>query len=146
MSLAEGEGPALRARPRRRPRRRLGLAERRGALAVVGLALVGWLGFVFAGTLGRADDLDAQALAARAQVEALEARLELGRAEVDFVGSDAFVEQGARTLGWGEEGELAFELDADAPAPAPVPLLGALPEEGPAEGPLEALVRILRGA
>ncbi|CAN5691965.1 hypothetical protein BH23CHL8_BH23CHL8_31430 [soil metagenome] len=145
MSAPDADLPARRQR-RRRGLRRWGLAERRGAVVLVGLALAGWLAFVFAGTLGRADDLEAQALAARSQVEALQERLALGRAEVDFVASDAFVEQSARGLGWGAEGEVAFTLPEGAPSAAPLPLLGAELEVIPEHGPLEDLRRWLSGS
>ena len=145
MRAPETEVPV----PRRRRGRRLprwSLPERRGALVVAGVVVAGWLAFVFAGTLGRADDLEAQAQAARAQVRALEDRLALGRAEVDFVSSDAFVEQSARSLGWGAEGEVAFALPEDAPPPPPVPILGAEPEPGLDEGPLGSLLRLVTGS
>ena len=145
MSAPDADLPAPRRRRRRRLRR-WGLAERRGAVVLIGLALAGWLAFVFAGTLGRSDELEAQALVARDQVEALQERLELGRAEVDFVATDAFVEQSARGLGWGADGEVAFALPENAPSAAPVPLLGAELEVIPDHGPLEELLRLLSGS
>jgi cell division protein FtsB len=144
MSAPDADLPAPRRR-RRRGLRRWTLAERRGAVVVAGLVVAGWLAFVFAGTLGRADDLEAQAQAARAQVQALEERLALGREEVAFVASDAFVEQSARGLGWGAEGEVAFALPDDAPPPSPLPLLGAEPEPDLDEGPLGSLLRLFSG-
>jgi len=65
---------------------RSGFLERRGAAAIV---------FVFAGTLARATELEQEAARARAEVAALEERLAAGKAEVEFLRSDRFLEQQA---------------------------------------------------
>jgi hypothetical protein len=49
---------------------------------------------------------------------------DLVQEEIDFVRSDAFVQQAARQLGLGERGERAFRLPGDAPTPAPIAPLG----------------------
>src|SRR3990172_8734186 len=96
---------------------RSGFLERRGAAALVfGLFVAGGLFFVFAGTLARATELEEQAARARAEVAALEARVEAGRAEVEFLKSDPFLEQQARALGYGTRAEESFRLPDDAPS------------------------------
>ena len=87
--------------------------------------LGGWLVFVFAGVLARADELEGSAEAASRQVELLKDRVKLAEEEITFVTSEAFVEQAARAIGLGRKLELGFRLDEDAPPPAPLPLLGA---------------------
>ncbi len=66
---------------------------RRAAGLVFGLFVVGGLLLVFAGTLTRSTDIEAQAEKARAEVAALEARVAQGNAEIAFFESDAFVQQ-----------------------------------------------------
>jgi hypothetical protein len=126
---------------------RRGSSERRGAatfvlLAFVGLALV----VVFAGTLARSSDLEAEAEVARVEVAALRERVQIGRAEVDFIDTEAFVEQVARTIGYGTRGERPFALEADAPSPAPVVPIGSRPGEDAERAPLEAWLDLLFGA
>jgi len=123
-----------------------GLSERRGAAAIVlGLFVAGGLVFVFAGTLARATELEEQAARARAEVAALEARVVAGRAEVEFLKSDPFLEQQARAVGFGTKAEQRFRLPDDAPSP---PVVEALDSGGaePAPGsPLEAWLELIFG-
>lgn len=126
---------------------RIGFLERRGAAAVVfGLFVATGIVFVFAGTLARATELEQQAARARAEVAALEARLEAGKAEVEFLRSDRFLEQQARAIGYGERGELPFRLPDDAPTPDPIPVLGTDVDETAAAAPLDAWLELLFGA
>lgn len=125
---------------------RRGILERRGAAAIVfGLFVAGGVVFVFAGTLARATELEAQAAQARAEVAALEARAEVGRAEIEFMKGDAFIEQQARAAGYGQKGELRFRLPDDAPPPPPLVALGTRSDGTAAESPLEAWMELLFG-
>ena len=116
-----------------------------GAL-VLGLFVAGGLVFVFAGTLARSTDLEAQAQKARAEVAALEARVEAGLAEVEFVKTDAFIDQQARAIGYGTPGETRFRLPPDAPPPAFITPLGSEGEGVVTTAPFEAWMELLFGA
>lgn len=104
---------------------RIGLLQRRGAAAIVfGLFVAGGIVFVFAGTLTRATELEAEAARVRAEVAVLHGRLEAGQRELEFIESDRFVDQQARAVGFGGAGEQPFQLPADAPAPPRIVALG----------------------
>jgi len=126
---------------------RRGLLERRGAAAIVfGLFVAGGIVFVFAGTLARATELEAQAAQARAEIAALEARTEAGRNEIEFIKSDAFIEQQARAAGYGLKGEQRFRLPDDAPSPPAITSLGTTTGSATAGSPFEAWMELLFGA
>lgn len=126
---------------------RSGFLERRGAAAIVfGLFVAGGIVFVFAGTLARATELEQEAARARAEVAALEERLAAGKAEVEFLRSDRFLEQQARIVGYGERGEQPFRLPEDAPPPEPIVPLGSRADRSVASAPLEAWLELLFGA
>jgi cell division protein FtsB len=123
------------------------LPERRGAATLVFVLFVlGGVVFVFAGTLARATELEQQAARARAEVAALEARLEAGNAEVESLRNDRFLEQQARAVGYGEKGEVPFRLPEDAPSPAPIPALGTSSRDETMSAPLDAWLELLFGA
>lgn len=122
------------------------LQGRRAAGLVFGLFVVGGLLLVFAGTLARSTDIEAQAEKARAEVAALEARVAQGNAEIAFFESDAFVQQEARVLGLGEKGESRFGLPEDAPLPEPIVPLGSGAAGESAQAPFEAWMELLFGA
>lgn len=124
-----------------------GFPERRGAAALVfGLFVAGGLVFVFAGTLARATELEEQAARARAEVAALAARVEAGRAEVEFLKGDPFLEQQARALGYGMRAEQRFRLPDGAASPPPLAPLGASTTPAGGGTPLEAWLELLFGA
>jgi cell division protein FtsB len=123
-----------------------GSRERRAAGVVFGLFVAGGLLVLFAGTLARATELEREAAQARAEIAALEARLESGRAEVEFMGSDAFVEQRARAEGYGARAEVPFRLPEDAPSPPPLESLGADEETPRAGSAFDAWMTLLFGA
>lgn len=126
---------------------RRGFLERRGAAGIMfGLFVAGGIVFVFAGTLARATELEAQAVQARAEIAALEARAEAGRAEIEFMKSDAFIEQLARAAGYGRKGEQRFRLPDDAPSPSPIVPLGMRPTGAVDPSPFEAWMELLFGA
>lgn len=134
-------------RPRKgRPSRRRGPFERRGAVILLGLFAAAWLAFIFAGAMARASDLDARLTDARAETAALDAQVEAGYAEIEFIKSDTYIEQAARGLGFGEPGEQSFKLPEDAPAAQPIPLLGSAESGGPPRTPLDAWIELLFGA
>jgi len=122
-------------------------AERRGAAAIVfGLFVAGGVVFIFAGTLARPTELEEQAARARAEVAALEARVEAGRAEVEFLKTESFMEQQARAVGYGTKAEQRFRLPADAPAPPAIAVLGSESAETVRQTPLQAWLDLLFGA
>jgi cell division protein FtsB len=121
--------------------------ERRGAAALVfGLFVAAGILLLFAGTLARATQLEQQAARAREEIAVLETRLELGRAEVDLMRSDAFVEQQARAAGLGTKAELPFRLPDDAPSPPPITPLGAGAPPPEAGSPFDAWMALLFGS
>lgn len=111
-------------------------------LIVVGLGLV----LIFAGTLSRSSDLGGEAAARRAEFAALSQRVADGRAEVEFLETEAFVDQVARSIGWGSRGERAFALSPNAPSPAPIVPLGSEPVGAVEVAPLEAWLELLFGS
>lgn len=120
------------------------MLERRGAAALLmGLFVAGALIFVFAGTLARATELEEEAAQARAGLQALQARVDEGLAELEFIETDAFVSQAARAVGYGEEGETFFRLPADAPPAEPIPALGRSGADSSAISPFEAWLELL---
>jgi hypothetical protein len=122
------------------------LLERRGAAALVfGLFVAGGLVFVFAGTLTRATELEAEAAVLAAQVADLDEQYEAGQAELRFIEDDRFVEQHARAIGWGAEGETSFKLPEGAPSPAPIAPLGEDGSAAPPLAPFDAWMRLLFG-
>ena len=126
--------------------RRRGFLERRGAAALLLILFVaGGLVFVFAGTLARATTLEAEATVARSAVAALEASVGAGRAELEFLETDQFIEQLARGVGFGRKGEQAFSLPEDAPEPPAIPPLGTSGQDAADQSPLEAWLGLLFG-
>jgi cell division protein FtsB len=121
---------------------------RRGSAAAIVLLLFVAVGIivVFAGTLTRATEVEEEAARARAELALLEERVAAGRAEIEFVETDRFVEQQARAAGFGSRGETAFRLPDDAPPPPPVVMLGAVTDGTAATSPLEAWMELLFGA
>jgi cell division protein FtsB len=123
-------------------------ALRRGSAAALVLGLFVAVGIivVFAGTLTRATEVEEEAARARAELALLNERVEAGRAEIEFIETDRFVEQQARAAGFGTRGERAFRLPDDAPSPPPVAMLGADAEGVAASSPFEAWMELLFGA
>jgi cell division protein FtsB len=121
--------------------------ERRGAAALVfGLFVAAGILLLFAGTLARATQLEQQAVRAREEIAVLETRLELGRAEVELMRSDAFIEQQARATGLGAKAEQPFRLPDDAPSPPPLVPLGAEVSAPDAGSPFDAWMSLLFGS
>lgn len=127
--------------------RRRGPFERRSAASIVfGLFVAGGLVLLFTGTLARSTNLEAQAQVARQEIAALEARVAAGNAEVEFVKSEAFIEQYARTIGYGEKNETVFLLQEDAPPPPPITPIGSASRAGLPAAPFDAWMALLFGA
>ena len=112
-------------------------------MALFALFVAGGLVFVFAGTLARATELEAEAAAARAGVAILEANVQAGLDEIEFIKSDTFISQAARSVGYGTEGETPFRLPADAPVAQPLPVLGLGAGREAPLSPLEAWMELL---
>jgi cell division protein FtsB len=126
---------------------RRGPFERRGAASLVfGLFVAGGLVLVFTGTLARSTNLEAQAQVARQEIAALESRVAAGKAEVEFVKGDPFIEQYARAVGYGKRNETIFELQEDAPPPPPITPIGSSPRAGAPAAPFDAWMALLFGA
>jgi hypothetical protein len=121
---------------------------RRGSAAAIVLGLFVAIGIivVFAGTLTRATEIEAEAARARAELALLDQRVAAGRAELEFVETDRFVEQQARAAGYGTPDERAFGLPDDAPPAPPVVMLGATAEDAAALSPFDAWMELLFGA
>jgi hypothetical protein len=120
--------------------------ERRGAAALVlGLFVAGCLVVVFAGTLTRATELDAEAALLAAQVDELRDQYAAGQAELHFIEDDRFVEQQARAIGFGTREEEPFRLPPDAPTPPPIVPLGEDGGVAPPLTPFDAWMRLLFG-
>lgn len=126
---------------------RRGPFERRSAAGVVLVLFVAvGLVLVFGGTLTRSTDIAAEAAKIQADVDLLNARAEAGRAELEFLETDAFVEQVARQIGMGEPDEQPFALGSGAPSPRPIVALGAAERNGQAAAPFDAWMELLFGA
>jgi hypothetical protein len=127
--------------PGRRP-----LPRRNAATTLLGLFVAVGLLLVFSGTLTRSTDIEAKAATARAEKAALQTLVESGRAELEFVETEAFVQQMARSIGMGDAGEQPFALDAAAPSPQPIIPLGSQDDRGVETAPFEAWMELLFGA
>ncbi len=101
---------------------------------------------IFIGTLTRATAIEADAERVRAEVAVLQERVASGKDEIAFLDTDAFVEQVARGIGYGERGEIAIELEPDAPSPQPIVPLGTESAGGASQTPFDAWMELLFGA
>jgi hypothetical protein len=120
--------------------------ERRGAATIVfGCFVAVGLVVLFAGTLTRATELEAEAARASAAVVLLEERRLAGDLELEFIESDRFVEQQARAAGFGGPDERPFRLPDDAPSAPPIPLLGESGSGGAPLAPFDAWMELLFG-
>jgi cell division protein FtsB len=119
---------------------------RRAAAVVLGLFVAAGLIVIFAGTLARSTDIEAQAARARAEIEVLEARVAAGEAELELYRSEAFREWQARVYGFGrKDEEKLFMLPDDAPSPAPIVALGSRADRMTAVAPFDAWMELLFG-
>jgi len=122
------------------------ILERRGAAAIVfGSFVAIGVVLVFAGTLTRATELEAQAAEASAAVIALKDRLAAGDLELQFIETDRFVEQQARAAGFGSRDEHAFQLPEDAPPPPRIVALGESDAATLPATPFDAWMALLFG-
>ena len=114
-------------------------------MAVGGVILTVWLVVIF----GRAI-ADSNALSQRQAQEAainaqLRAQVEQGRAEIDFIKTEPFLQFEARAVGMGAAGERAFALEPNAPPPPPLTPLGSDHPQTDATTPLEDWLHLLFG-
>ena len=107
------------------PRPRRSWSARRRLVGLILLFAAAWTGFVIAGSLARANDLETRLTDDRARTLALKARVEAGQAEIAFVQTEVFLGQASRGLGCGTDGEQSFALPDHAPPPPPIPIVGS---------------------
>jgi hypothetical protein len=150
-AFASSPSPAAPQTARRgRLRRWLGngpKAERRTLAAIAGVILTVWLVVIF----GRAI-ADSNALTQRQQQEAainaqLQAQVDAGRQELEFIKTPPFLQFQARAVGMGAAGagERAFALEPGAPSPAPLTPLGADHPQTDTSTPIEDWLHLLFG-
>ena len=114
-------------------------------MAVGGVILTVWLVVIF----GRAV-ADSNALSQRQAQEAainaqLRAQVDQGRAEIDFIKTDPFLQFEARAVGMGGSGERAFALEPNAPSPPPLTPLGSDRPPTETTTPIEDWLHLLFG-
>ena len=126
--------------------RRTSIHGRRALWALLGLAIMVGLLIVFSGALTRTTDIETRADRARAEIAALELRAAAAEAEVTFIGTDEFILQQARSVGFGEPGEIAFALQAGAPSPEPIEPIGPHQAVSTTKAPFDAWMELLFGA
>lgn len=123
-----------------------GPLERRGAAALILMLFVAaGVVLIFTGALTRSADTEAAAQRAREELAVLEERVATGEAEISFLATPAFVQQLARGIGWGEKGEIPFELGPGAPSPRPIAALGSESLDGGGLAPFDAWMELLFG-
>src|SRR6476620_7452134 len=94
-------------------------AERRTMMGIGGVVLTVWLVVIFGRAIADSNALSQR----RAQEEDINAQLraqvEQGRAEINFIKTELFLQFQARAVGMGAVGENAFALEPNAPSPPP---------------------------
>jgi len=122
VALASSNGRAADPRPGR-PK---GFRLRRTHLVLIGVGIVAvWLVFVFAGSIGDLDRATARQQQVTNEANAIQARLDADKRELEIVQTDSFQRLQARAYGMGAPGEIVFSLPSDAPSPLPIAPLGA---------------------
>lgn len=124
---------------------RRSLEPRSAVGLLIGLLVVAGIAIVFASTLTRSTTLEGQVAQESAAVLAMRERTEAGQAEIQFLETDAFVREHARSLGYGERGEIVFRLRNDAPSPRPIVPIGSGVRTGPPPAPFDAWMELLFG-
>ena len=125
----------------------LGITRRRAGYAL-GVLLAGWVLVVFARQVSEAAAATSRADDLREANAALEAHVADLRQELALIQRPTYVEQQARSYGWGGGREMAFTLEAGAPplpddAPGSAAVrLGATPRD---RTPLDAWLELLFG-
>ena len=121
--------------------------SRSQVLAVVLLIMGVWLLLTFGRSLAQLNDAAQHQAAMTSETNTLQAELDAGRRELVLVQTDAFQALEARSLGYGQDGEVAFSLPAGAPPADHVVPLGAdrAAAAGQTQTPLEAWLNLLFG-
>lgn len=122
------------------------LHGRRAAVVVFGLFVLAGLVLVFAGSLTRSTDLEAEAARMEAEIARMEEQVAAGEAELRFIQTDAFHLWRARAEGYGEAGEIRFALPPGAPSPEPVVPLGPSRSSETTRAPFDAWMDLLFGS
>lgn len=122
------------------------LHGRRAAVVVFALFVMAGLVLVFAGSLTRSTDLEAEAARMEAEIARLEEQVAAGEAELRFIQTDAFLRWQARAEGYGEAGETRFGLAPGAPSPQPIVPLGPSRSDETARAPFDAWMDLLFGS
>lgn len=120
-------------------------AERRTVAAIGGVVLTVWLVVIFGRAIADSNSLS-QRQAEEERVNAqLRAQVAQGRAEIDFIKSEHFLQFEARAVGMGAVGERAFALEPNAPSPPPLTPLGSDRPQTETTTPLEDWLHLLFG-
>ena len=117
----------------------------RAVAAIVGLSVLVGIIIAFSGALDRSTEVEAQAERIRAETALMQAQVEAGEAEIEFVESDDFVRWQARALELGKAGEQPFALPPDAPQPEPIVPIGPHTGEQDPAAPFDAWMEMLFG-
>src|SRR3954447_1863683 len=111
--------------------------ERRTAAAVGGVILTVWRVLSFARAIPDSNALSARQAEEERVNAQLRAQVAQGRAEIDFIKSEPFLQFEARAVGIGAVGERAFALEPNAPSPPPLTPLGSDRPQTETTTPLE---------
>jgi hypothetical protein len=120
-------------------------AERRTFVGIGGIILTVWLVVIFGRAIADTNALSQRQAHEESVNAQLRAQVEQGRAEINFIKSDLFLQFQARAVGMGAVGENAFALAANAPSPAPLTPLGSDHPETETTTPFEDWLHLLFG-
>jgi hypothetical protein len=120
--------------------------ERRTVLLIVAVVVSFWVVATFARALTEANALAARQVAEQQVNDALQRRVDAGKAELAYVASTPFFEFAARGQGMGTSAEHAFALTSPAPSPKAITPLGGTPAPAQASTPLDDWLRLLFGS
>ncbi len=121
-----------------------GLTRRHVALGIAALAVV-WIVLVIARAVADSSATTEQAWLLRTHNEQLARRLDAARRELALVRSAPYLRLEARAYGMGGSSERAFALQPGAPRPPRITPLGADPDEGMPNSPVDDWLELLFG-
>ena len=118
---------------------------KRSQLVLLALAVLGfWLVIVFGRALTELNEVTARQALVTGETQALEARLDAGRRELELVQTDSFQGLQARSFGMGEAGEVVFTIQGRHTG-LPIIPLGNAAATVSAGSPLDAWLDLLFG-